>query len=390
MTPLQDLVAAGKRSHAIQEYDDALVAYKKALPLARSVSTSQTLEVLGRRVAAHLKLGDLSTAEEEARSMIRTDKADRRGYLRCGQIQRLGGQLGAAVQWYEYGLKQAPRSEPLYAYIDTQLHQLRETIRPRKDPFAVLPAELIQQILLYVDYKDAVRALAVSKSWAKQLLIMRPILDTIDIMGCKSPMTYSSMRAALKRIPTSARTIRVENLSEQAAQHLRSSLERWIRYTDLQDLSITTTVSGIGLLPFAKYRLSNLQLAYVHSTVVVRILKTCKSLVNAKFHRLSHDASDVAAAGDTQSTTPIAANLRSLSLGFSDGMLGYQMLHVSECGFREVTNAENVAIDSTAPHFEPARDHYQPAEPGLHEHQVMRSFSVATSAARYLSQPGFQ
>lgn len=332
MASLGELVAAGKAAYADQRYDDALLAFNKAHPLAKQGSTSAFLETLDQRVATHLKRKALSAAEQDARMMIRSDKTDGRGYLRCGQIERLKGDLATATKFYEYGLKSVPKSHHLHAYIETQLLKVANMRQPRKDPFDVLPVELLQQVLQFLDYQEAVRYLAVSKNWSKHLVTMRPLLDIIDLTGVSAPITYTSVRAALKRISKRAKIIRTDSLSKEAANHFRSSLDQWIMYTDLQELSISAKIPGIGSLPYAKYQLRTLQLndqtgLYYNDTV--KILKTCKLLETAKFHHICGSNVVNIAAIEHQSNAPISGNLQSLELGFQGGMPGYAELHVS-------------------------------------------------------------
>lgn len=286
-----DLQKAGQGAYENKRYEEALDFFSKAIISARKWSPSDVLPILDQRVAVHVKLGNLGEARKDAMSMIRSTKSDGRGYLRCGQLDRLEDNPSAALRWYEHGMKQVPKSDRLYESIEAQIVKTKILLDKKlmfsksKDPVSILPAELVQFVVAYLEYVDIVRALRVSKAWKVTLLRLRPLIDTVDFSKSRKIINYKVMVAALKRLGPTPKTLIMNDLAEPATNLLRMNLERWRNYTQLEELAISSTLFGLGLLPFEKYSLKSLTMknGRVRDHMIVEIMKACRMLQIARF-----------------------------------------------------------------------------------------------------------
>ena len=288
---LLDLQTTGKAAYEAKKYVEALDAFNQAVTLARKWSPSEMLPILDQRVAVHFKLGKLDMARKDAMNMIRSNKSDGRGYLRCGQLDRLDDDFAAAIRWYEHGMKQVSRSDPIYVSIQMQLSKTKilldkkVTLSKSRDPILTLPAELVQLIIAHLDYIDVVKALQVTKSWKQTLLRLKPLTDTVDFSDARRTINYKMMSAALKRLGPKPKVLIMSELAETATNLLRMNLERAHNYSQLEVLRISSTVFGLSLLPFNKYFLKSLTIkdGRLRDHMVVQIMKTCNQLETARF-----------------------------------------------------------------------------------------------------------
>lgn len=292
---LFDLQKTGRALYEAKKYATALDTFSRAIVLARKWSPSDAFTILDQCVAVHVKLGNIDLARKDAMSMIRTKRSDGRGYLRCGQLDRLQDNPSAALRWYEHGLKQVPHSDPLHSALKGQRDKTQILLDHKlilsnsRDPVSVLPAELLQFVVAFLDYIDAIRALRVSKAWNVTLLRLKPLTDTIDFRSAKKVINYKMMAAALKRLGPSPKVLIMKDLAGPAIGILRLNLERWRNYTQLQELTISSKLFGLELLPFEKYNLKSLTIGHgrVRDHMVVEILKACRSLEVARFVNIS-------------------------------------------------------------------------------------------------------
>lgn len=226
-----ELQKAGKVAYDAKKYNEALDAFSKALVLARKWSPSDVSLLLDQRVAVHVKLENLPLARKDATSMIRANKSDGRGYLRCGQLDRLEENPSAALRWYEHGLKQVPKADRLYGVIDAQREKTKALLNLQlvsdksRDPILILPAELVEIVMAHLEYLDIVKCLRVSKAWRTTLSRLRPLVDTVDFSDARKMINYKMMLAALKRLGANPRVLIMKGLMGPATDLLRLNLE---------------------------------------------------------------------------------------------------------------------------------------------------------------------
>lgn len=335
--------------HEKEQHRHALEA-TIVIPLAEDTDIVARMNALDMHVMAYINLNNLPAARRDAVLMLRTNRKDGRGYVRCGQIERLAGDISAASQWYEHGLRRVPESDSLHLYIKEQLRKITVANRPR-DPVAVLPDEVLEFVLLHLDFREIVSSLRVSRVWAATLPNVRPMSDTVDFRLCPRAISAASTTTALMRVRKSAKTLHLANLSDAARRSVKSLLDAYTDYPKLQTLSLLGVDWGLVLLPFYKYSLKEIHIGDsggVEMVTVVHILKTCRSLEIAKFSNVLVPGTfypDPVLVQDFKRGVPISSLLKVLHLNCE---VGHIFLEVSGPAIAITTIADYITIVRTA------------------------------------------
>ena len=287
---IRDLEFTGQGLYKARKYTDALDAFSKAIVLAQKWSPSHVLAILDQRLMTHKHLGNIDLARKDAKSMIRAEKADARGYLRCAQLDR-SKDPSAALRWCEHGLKQAAENDSWRPILVAQREKVDALIHQKimaskaKDPLATLPAELFQHVFTYLDYRETVKALRVSRAWMGTVSRFKLLSDTVDFSGAQCLINYKMMVAALKRLGASPKKLIMTQLSGPAEALLLKNLIRWHNYTQLETLTISPNVFSKSILPFARYNLRSLDLegGEISEIMIMEVLMRCRSLEVGRF-----------------------------------------------------------------------------------------------------------
>jgi F-box-like len=257
---------AGERALQDKQYRSA----KHALDLAwqgashdLNKNSLSLISILDLRVEVEIRRRNFPPAVKDAHNMVKLDRTDPRGYLRCGQLSTLEQDLAGAQKWYQRGLSNVPKTHDSYdklasmslkttSKLSLKTTTTRATIQKNKsaDPFSVLPMELIQMVLKHLEYREATSCLRVSRSWRSTLLATHSIWKTLDLQGPK-PVTLRHLKACIRRLPNPPTTIRLDRLNQPAIEYLRSYLERWratehmsINLKELRDLTHVSSAAN--------------------------------------------------------------------------------------------------------------------------------------------------
>lgn len=219
---------AGEKALQEKRYEPAKVAFDLALSQVSHDANATFIGILDLRVEAQLRLKDFDAAFKDARKMVRIDRADPRGYLRCGQLSRLKNEIGEAKKWYGQGLKNVPDTTEGYQKILSSMKS-KTVVPPKKfrDPLKILPMDLIHMTLQYLEFWDITSSLRVSKTWRNTLLATHSVWRTLDLSGTRKDVTIGSMKACIRRLPLPPTTIHLHRLTVAAVNYLRLYLERW-------------------------------------------------------------------------------------------------------------------------------------------------------------------
>ena len=282
---------AGEKALQDKRFQPAKCAFDQALWQASqdlNIDASTLITILDLRVEAQLRLKNLDAAVKDARTMVRQDRADPRGYLRCGQSSRLKNDFAGAQRWYDQGLKNVVRTHKGYHKLESMsLKTIGKSAAPqskRRDPLMVLPMDLIHMVLNYLDLWEATSCLRISRTWRNTLLAAHSVWKTFDLLGTRRNVTMSNVKACIRRLPSPPTTVRLEKLTVSATTYLRPYLERWkavehlsINLPDLADFTCTGTVStAIKSLHVGPQ-------CPVLFKVVDDLLHSCNMLQNARF-----------------------------------------------------------------------------------------------------------
>ncbi|EHY56290.1 hypothetical protein ABEF92_007367 [Exophiala dermatitidis] len=281
-----------------KKYDAALDLAGTALQTCerdRSVTAQTRVTLLDLRTALHIRLGHDELALKDAKAMIRIDRTDGRGYIRCGQIERRLGNRSAAQKFYEHGLKQVSAFHQYTQLIARELAAVKDELRTMtllanaKDPMTTLPLEIVNIILGYLPYRQHMQMLRVCKAWNRMLRTLPPLTDTLAFPGAERAITPKMLHAALRRLkePT---TISACHLTEASSQILSRTLQRYQSLPMLQTLEIQDKWISVTGLPFSKYDLKSIifgSSTAVPFDVIPKILKDCPNVEVAQFRNVT-------------------------------------------------------------------------------------------------------
>jgi F-box/TPR repeat protein Pof3 len=317
-----------QKAYEKKDYKGALAALEKIL--ASGPSNDELLATLDLRVSIYMKLDDKVSARKDATQMIRTNRADGRGYLRLGQLERLTDDHAAAIKWYEHGLKKVAERDRLHAYITAQhvkttaMLKAKTVVSKPADPFAKLPAEIIEMIVRFFNYREAVICLRVSKTWRQVLHTYSTLRNTLDFshVGKGKLVTFAGIKAALRRSQKAERPILVvaKDFTQPAARYLKKTMERWIHYTKMQHFEVDCpgdTTIDFQSLQWHQFQLRTVVFGSQHKIsldTVYKILQSCEALQKAVFLSVWPSSSNKEVDPWVQSTVVSRPNLVLLTI----------------------------------------------------------------------------
>ena len=295
-----DLLDQCRMAAKQKNYDAALEAVNAALKLDGNQKTapSSTLDMLDYRHAIYIRRDDLDSALKDAKSMIRLDRTDARGYIRSGVVERLKDNKAAALKFFEHGLKSAPSSDPNLALLRKELKQTRDQISAdlvvskARDPMALLPFEIIEFVMLLIEHRQHVQMLRVSRLWKRILSGMRPLIDTLAFPGSDNlnSITPKMFLAALRRISV-LKTLNAIGLTWSSSDILISRLEHSQAFRSLECLEVRDAHLPLDKLPVSQYKLRRVTIDYPTKCpldLVHKLLEECPGLEVASFRKVTH------------------------------------------------------------------------------------------------------
>ncbi|KAB8278060.1 hypothetical protein BDV30DRAFT_204040 [Aspergillus minisclerotigenes] len=234
--------AAALQRHGQQLYQTG--SFKAAIDAFTEALNSKDADLLGildNRAATYTKLGQYDRALKDARHMIKNDKQDERGYLRCAKCLLLEGKLEKALELYAYALKTLSSNHPRRELVEQLHNKLRDKLTSKCcDPFSVLPLEIAAMVLEHLNFKQIVAILRVSKQWDSFLSSMRDLWMRIDLTGARSKIHWCSVRAYIRRSKSMVTHAIVKNISSSSAERV---LQFFSRCPRLEYLEVGTPFS---------------------------------------------------------------------------------------------------------------------------------------------------
>ncbi|KAB8227434.1 Leucine Rich Repeat domain protein [Aspergillus alliaceus] len=213
----------GQQLYQADRFQAALDAFTEAL----NMKDADHLGILDNRAATYTKLGQYDRALKDARQMIKKDKQDERGYLRCAKSLFLDGKYDKAVEVYAYALKTLPSSHPRRELVERLHNKLRDKMAAKcRDPFSILPLEIAAMVLNHFDFKQIVAILRVSKQWNNFLSSMRYLWMRVDLSGARCKIHWFSVRAYIRRSKSMLTHAIVKNLSAGSSERVLGFLSR--------------------------------------------------------------------------------------------------------------------------------------------------------------------
>lgn len=282
---------AGEKALLDKRYEPAKRAFDQAFQRAfreANKNTSTLISILDLRVEAQLRLKDLDAAVKDARTMVRYGRADPRGYLRCGQLGIWQRDLTGAQKWYRRGLRNVPQTHDSYHKLESMsLKTIGKSAERRsnlRDPFLVLPMDLIHMVIDHLEFWEATSCLRVSRTWRNTLLATHSVWKTLDFQGTQDIALLRHLKACIRRLPRPPTTIRLDRLTASAIEYLRPYLRLW-RATEHISINLPE-FRDLGYIYSASTSLKSLHVGKgctVYFLIVDDILHSCNMLQNARF-----------------------------------------------------------------------------------------------------------
>ncbi|EXJ54320.1 hypothetical protein A1O7_09658 [Cladophialophora yegresii CBS 114405] len=290
---ISDLLVECRKAIKEKKYAEAIKSINTALKSPATKTNTEPrhlISVYDYRHAAYVRQGDRDLALQDAKSMIRLDRTDVRGYLRCSAVARFKGNMTAALQYLEHGLKNCAEPGDLDT-LRSETRVVRDQLsaelvlsRPR-DPVTTLPFEVVEMIMSYLDYRQHVRMLRVSKSWKRMLSVLPPLIDTVSFEGAKSNITAKMLLVALRRLVT-PKTFKISGLTSGASDILQHRLWRDKLIESLHVLQISDQNNPFRIFSFGSVRMRRIAIdspTRCSVEIVDQILRRCTALEYARF-----------------------------------------------------------------------------------------------------------
>lgn len=283
--PISTLMLDGQRALDEKRYQNAVEHFSHAID-SLVERKADLLHVYDLRSGAYIKLSQIQNSLKDAKHMIRLDRADERGYLRCAQVEQLSGNSAGAIKVCEYGLKSIASSTKGHARLEACLNRLQESAKESivlekgTDPMGVLPTELLDIVMESFDYRQVIAIMRVSKGWRSRLRSSDIVTQTIDTRQSRRTVTYEQIKAAFTRLGKTPKSLTLARLNETAARFAGSELNRWFRWSTLETLVVDEGKIHLANCRFEKYtNLKNLSIGpgvEVHKPT--EVLAKCPSL----------------------------------------------------------------------------------------------------------------
>ncbi|KAL3465159.1 hypothetical protein BJX64DRAFT_69873 [Aspergillus heterothallicus] len=220
------------------------------MPQALECPDVDALSVLDNRAATYTKLLRYDQALKDSRQMIKHDKQDERGYLRCAKALLLDGKSEKALEVYAYALKTLPKDSSRRQVVESMHQKLQDKLLSKcYDPFSVFPYEIARMVVEHFDFRELVAILRVSKGWDRFLSSMRDLWMRLDFTGARSRIHWSSVLSYIRRSKAMLTQAVVTNLTKAS---IRKVLEYISRCPNLQHLEILCPFGSEGVYELFK------------------------------------------------------------------------------------------------------------------------------------------
>ena len=302
LTEVANLVLGSKTAAKNKNYVGALKYMNEALKLADKHNTSpfHIITLLDYRHAIYIRQNDLDAALKDAKAMIRLDRKDARGYVTCGSVETLRGGKQAALKYLEHGLRSVSASDVNLPLLQAESQKIRDQLtadlvasKPQ-DPMTTLPLEIVEFILSYIDFRQKVRMLRVSRAWKRILTAIPPLTDTLAFPGAPNPVIPMTLLSTLRRLKVPHKVI-FTYLSRSASSILIDRLRTSPSFRSLQSFELNDAAASLEKLPLDQWDLRSIVIGEKTSCTerwVAQILQSCPSLKVLKCDNVVRHASD--------------------------------------------------------------------------------------------------
>ncbi|KAF3939880.1 hypothetical protein ABW19_dt0208762 [Dactylella cylindrospora] len=199
----EKLQAEAKAAYRRGNYKVAIDKFTEAINMQPPI----LMALLDGRAAIYEKTEQLKPALNDAKTMMKHEKTNPKGYLRAGKVLHLMDKTTVAVDIYKLGLKHVAPSDPhidllkgmLEKALEKQNKAMQAAVKNRFDPMQVLPLELLEMVMEYVPFHNIVAMQRVSKTWQSVISSNARFWSLLDFSRAKKPVKRDALKNCIKK-----------------------------------------------------------------------------------------------------------------------------------------------------------------------------------------------
>ncbi|KAF2139935.1 uncharacterized protein K452DRAFT_200040, partial [Aplosporella prunicola CBS 121167] len=212
---IAELEELGRQYCKQKNYQKALGAFSEAF----DATAPPDITYLDLRAAVYERLENFQAALKDGKQMIRFARQDARGYLRTARVlQKMEGKAQTALDIYNLGLRSVKAEDKAgnLRLLQALRDKLTRQLSPPKsiDPLTVLPAELVDLIMEYLNFRQQVNCLRVSKHWNVFLDSQPRLWAELDLSLAQRPVLPEFVRKCMYRSKMKIRVARINRLRD--------------------------------------------------------------------------------------------------------------------------------------------------------------------------------
>ncbi|MCJ1234631.1 hypothetical protein MMC14_002592 [Varicellaria rhodocarpa] len=285
VTKIDPVHKRGQKLYREMDWEGAIKCFTRVIKKCNP----PPLTAYDNRAAAHIKMGNLSAALGDGKVMIQMAKKSATGYLRTSQVLQLMDKEEMALGIYKYGLLNVLTDDANFKLVRDMYDKLNMKLIPpsRVDPLRVLPVELVEMVISYLNFHHLLTLLRVSKAWSQLLTAIPRLWRHLDLSKAKKDVNRKSLISSIKRFNgaiTHATLYRCGQFSE--SDLLPLIVNNCKNLECLEILDGPANALWLKAAPLAS-RLTTFISGVDHETaldVVTQILAEIPSLTRAEFH----------------------------------------------------------------------------------------------------------
>ncbi|KAL8918780.1 MAG: hypothetical protein Q9172_005267 [Xanthocarpia lactea] len=309
MEPSDKLLMLGQQEYMRKNYHAALDHLDSLIVLHKQ----RDINALDCRAATYEKLGDLNAALKDGRRMIVGYPTECAGYLRTGKVLQLLDKDTVALGIYKYGLRRVSPDASRYQLLRELYETLNRRCGPRKakDPLTVLPTEVAQLIISYLDFTHIISLTRVSTTWRNYLKSTPSLWESLDFSKAKTNVSKTAIQRYVRFSQGRVTKIVLSRFVTQQPTNLQylASLCKGLEHIEIH--------SGYCLTPLVEAAsvAQNLRCLLLYSLwettldCISQILGNCRNLVRAEFHAVTSCAANPQWQGEMPQLRTLVLNM---------------------------------------------------------------------------------
>ncbi|KAK8173328.1 hypothetical protein IWX90DRAFT_138565 [Phyllosticta citrichinensis] len=208
-----ELLARGDIYYQDREFQRAITAYLEAFESSNDLNDVTPLD---KAAACYLRTKDYNSALALTKKMSKVNAGDIRVYLRMGQALQLLQKSALATKIFAKGLQRCRPTAEGYDTLRKQYNLLecQERATNSVDPVNVLPYEMLDEIMIHLDFRCRVNLLRVSKRWQSYLTSNDRLWTDLDLSSSRRPVSRNCISKYIKWSNGRIHTVKLNRLSK--------------------------------------------------------------------------------------------------------------------------------------------------------------------------------